>query len=173
MENMMQVFLANKTVKLWMKYNHVFLEGIVATLWISLITIAVATILGTFLALMRMSKFKPLNWLYTMFVVLIGFVYFRSDSIFQANEFMRQMFSFESSTSYSVLTHLSMKVIVVLFAAALFSGAIQRPLMKAYKAVQTKAPVLVADYTCQILLTVYSIMMLVGGTHNPFIYFQF
>lgn len=70
MENMMQVFLANKTVKLWMKYNHVFLEGIVATLWISLITITVATILGTFLALMRMSKFKPLNWLAKAYIEL-------------------------------------------------------------------------------------------------------
>ena len=119
------------------------------------------------------NKFKPLNWVYTMLVVMIGFVYFRSDSIFQANEFVRQMFSFEASASYSVITHLSMKVIVVLLAAALFSGAIQRPLIKAYKVIQTKAPVLVADYTCQILLFAYSIMMLVGGTHNPFIYFQF
>ena len=119
------------------------------------------------------NKFKPLNWMYTMLVVMIGFVYFRSNSIFQANEFVRQMFSFEASTSYSVLTHLSMKVIVVLFAAALFSGAIQRPLMKLYRSIQTKTAVLIADYSCQIVLAVYSIFMLVGGTHNPFIYFQF
>ena len=119
------------------------------------------------------NKFKPLNWIYTMLVVMIGFVYFRSTSIFQANEFIRQLFSFESSTSYSVLTHLSMKVIIVLFAAILFSGAIQRPLMKAYRAVQTKTAIIVADYSCQIALVVYSIMMLISGTHNPFIYFQF
>ena len=123
--------------------------------------------------LLEKNPFKPLNWIYTMLVVMIGFVYFRSDSIFVANEFVRQMFSFGASQSYSVLTHLSMKIIVVLIAAALFSGAIQRPLIKLYRAVQTRLPVIIADYTCQLALTVYSILMLVGGTHNPFIYFQF
>lgn len=63
MENLMQIFLANKIVKLWIKYNNVFLKGLVGTLWISVVTVLFGTALGTVLALMRMSKIKPLNWI--------------------------------------------------------------------------------------------------------------
>ena len=123
--------------------------------------------------LLKKNPVKIVNWIYTMMVVMIGLVYFKSDSIFEANQFIIQMFSFASSTVNSPLTHLSMNVIIMLVAAILFSGIIQRPLKKIYEKVQTKLPVLIADYACQTVLTVYSIFMLVGGTYNPFIYFQF
>jgi His/Glu/Gln/Arg/opine family amino acid ABC transporter permease subunit len=50
-----------KIVKLWIKYDNVFLSGLVGTLWISAVTVVLGTMLGMFIALMRMGKSKVLN----------------------------------------------------------------------------------------------------------------
>ena len=50
-----------KIIKLWIKYDNVFLSGLVGTLWISAVTVVLGTILGMFVALLRMSKSKILN----------------------------------------------------------------------------------------------------------------
>jgi len=50
-----------KIVKLWSTYSDVFLDGLVGTLWLSAVTVVCGTILGIFVALMRMSKLKPVN----------------------------------------------------------------------------------------------------------------
>lgn len=123
--------------------------------------------------LLKKNPVKIVNWLYTMMVVIIGLVYFRSDSIFDANQIILQMFSFKGSAMHSPLTYLSMSAIIMLVAGILLSGFVQRPLKKVYSKISTKLPVLIADYTCQIALTVWSIALLIGGTYNPFIYFQF
>lgn len=50
-----------KIVKLWIKYDNVFLSGLVGTLWISAVTVVLGTMLGMLIALMRMGKSKVLN----------------------------------------------------------------------------------------------------------------
>ena len=50
-----------KMLKLWIKYDNVFLSGLVGTLWISALTVVLGTMLGMFIALMRMGKSKVLN----------------------------------------------------------------------------------------------------------------
>ena len=50
-----------KIVKLWIKYDSVFLSGLVGTLWISAVTVVLGTMLGMFIALMRMGKSKVLS----------------------------------------------------------------------------------------------------------------
>ena len=50
-----------KILKLWQKYSYVFMNGLLGTLWISAVTILLGTLLGMLIALMRMSKIKPLN----------------------------------------------------------------------------------------------------------------
>lgn len=47
-------------IKLWNTYYYVFLDGLVGTLWIAAVTVFFATLLGIVVALMRMSKIKPL-----------------------------------------------------------------------------------------------------------------
>lgn len=61
MENLIAFF--TKMGKLWLKYDNVFIEGLIGTLWISVVTVVLGTVLGTILALMRMGKFKPTSWL--------------------------------------------------------------------------------------------------------------
>lgn len=60
-----------KMLKVWQKYNYVFLDGLVGTLWISALTILLGTVLGMFIALMRMSKLKVLNFISDVYIELL------------------------------------------------------------------------------------------------------
>lgn len=48
-------------IKIWVKYDYVFINGLFGTLWLAAITVLFGTILGTFIAMMRLSKFKVLH----------------------------------------------------------------------------------------------------------------
>ena len=53
------MFLENM-IKIWQRYDYVFINGLFGTLWLALITVVVGTILGIFVALMRLSRSKIL-----------------------------------------------------------------------------------------------------------------
>ena len=118
------------------------------------------------------NPLKLLNHIYALLVVVIGWVYFRSDTVFQANDYVRQMFFF-SSSEYSVFSFLSMKVLLMLEAAVLCAGPLQRLLEGLYGKIKESLPVNIADAALQIVILLYSMLLLVSGTYNPFIYFQF
>ena len=122
--------------------------------------------------LLKKNPLKTINWIYTMLAVMIGWVYFRSDTIFEANEFVIQMFSFKPGEQ-SILTHLSMNALIMFALGILLCGFVQRPLQKYYDKVRYTLPVLIADYSLQMVLFVWTILQLIGSTYNPFIYFQF
>jgi alginate O-acetyltransferase complex protein AlgI len=124
--------------------------------------------------LLKKNPIKIINWIYTMLAVMIGWVYFRSDNIFQANEYVKQLFNFNFTSGMpSAITFLSMNALIVLVVGVLLSGFVQRPLKNVYAKICTKTPVLIADFTLQFVLVAISILMLISGTYNPFIYFQF
>ena len=50
------------------KYYSFFLEGVTNTLIIALFTVLLGTILGTFMAMARLSKIGPLKWLATAYI---------------------------------------------------------------------------------------------------------
>ena len=135
--------------------------------------------------LLKKNPVKIINWIYTIFAVMIGWVYFRSNTIFQANEFVRQLFTFGES-KYSVFSYLSMEAIVVIIFAIFFSGFVQRP-VKALIDKKTTSLVAQGKSIPQIAITAVqatsfvleavivgmSVLALTGGTYNAFIYFQF
>jgi alginate O-acetyltransferase complex protein AlgI len=125
---------------------------------------------------LKKNPVKILNWIYTIFAVMIGWIYFRSDNIFQANEYVRQLFNFTSG-NYSVVRFLSMNVIVVIVFGLLFSGLVQRLLKAGYDKLCAGAGsatvIFVADSIAQFAILALSMAALVGGTYNAFIYFQF
>ena len=64
--------IENIFVKILPKYWHLFVfEGLGYTLLLSLITVLCGTILGSLLALLKMSKIPPFRWLVTAFVEVI------------------------------------------------------------------------------------------------------
>ncbi len=55
-------------IKLWSKYDYVYLNGLVGTLWLAALTVSVATIVGTIIAIMKLSKIKILDWITTIYI---------------------------------------------------------------------------------------------------------
>lgn len=76
-------------------------------------------------------------------------------------------------TEYSVLSFLSMKVLLAFGAAILCGGFLQRIAGKFWERMQGYLVPVAADYCLQLVLFVLSVMLIVSGTYNPFIYFQF
>lgn len=60
-----------KIMKLWAKYSSVYLAGLWGTLWISAVTVFLGTLLGMIVALMRMSRWKPLKIVSDVYVEIL------------------------------------------------------------------------------------------------------
>ena len=64
--------IVQKMGEIFSKYWYNFLiEGVGTTLILSLITVACGALLGALLAIMKMSKIKPLGWIITAFVEVV------------------------------------------------------------------------------------------------------
>ena len=64
--------IVQKMGEIFSKYWYNFLiEGVGTTLVLSLITVSCGAVLGALLAIMKMSKFKPVGWIITAFVEVI------------------------------------------------------------------------------------------------------
>lgn len=61
----------DKIIKLWVKYDHVFLSGLVGTLWISAVVVLLGTILGMFIALLRMGRSRLLNAIADIYIEVL------------------------------------------------------------------------------------------------------
>lgn len=58
-------------LKIWQKYSAVFISGLGGTLWISLVTVALGTLLGMFVALMRMGRSKLLRIITDVYIEVL------------------------------------------------------------------------------------------------------
>lgn len=58
-------------IDLWLKYYPVYLSGLWGTLWISAVTVLFGALLGMFIALMRMSKTKVINWIAGIYIEIL------------------------------------------------------------------------------------------------------
>ncbi len=64
------MFLENM-IKIWQRYDYVFLNGLCGTLWLALITVVFGTILGTLVALMRLSHSKILYGVTSVYIEVL------------------------------------------------------------------------------------------------------
>jgi len=65
------LFIPN-IVKLWSKYWQIFLfTGLKNTLMLTLISVSLGTVLGTLVAMIKMSKFKPLRALISVYIEVL------------------------------------------------------------------------------------------------------
>ena len=121
--------------------------------------------------LLQMNKFKIINWLYTFIVATLLFVVFRSNNIFEAGTVISQFANFNSK--YNIMTYLSMKFIITLLIAILSMGILQSVFNKVYERIKNNFVVHIMDASFQLIILMLSILSIVDGTYNPFIYFQF
>ena len=162
----LNVFIVFLLTGIWHGANFTFIAWGV---FYALLLIIERLFLGKLLA---KNPVKPINWAYTMFAVMIAWVFFRSDNISQGFTFVTRLFA-GSNNTYSVFSYLSMEVMVLFVMAVLFSGLLQRPLIKWFEKTKEKEGFMYADFAIQMLLLFICILKLISGTYNAFIYFQF
>ena len=63
--------MLDNMIKIWMKYDYVFLEGLWGTLWLALITVFFGTVLGTVVSLLRMSRWKGLYAVSSVYIEVL------------------------------------------------------------------------------------------------------
>lgn len=121
--------------------------------------------------LLDKNKFKILNHIYSLLVVIVGWVIFRTEDL----NYLKVMFISNNSECYFDLTQIiNAKNITVIIIAILFSGIIQVLLNK----LKNKEKILefyekYLEIFVIFVLMFICIMMLASNTYNPFIYFRF
>lgn len=58
-------------IKLWSKYDYVYINGLVGTLWLAAVTVMAATAVGTIIALMRLSGIRLLDRFTVLYIGIL------------------------------------------------------------------------------------------------------
>ena len=58
-------------IKIWAKFYYVFLQGLWGTVWLSLLTLGGGCVAGVVIALVRMSKIKPIRFIASAYIEVI------------------------------------------------------------------------------------------------------
>lgn len=156
--NLLIVFFATG---LWHGAGETF---VVWGMWHGLFIVLERIFLGD---LLDKNRFKPLNHVYTLLVVLLGWVFFRADTLPQAGEYITAMFCPRYPLEYTFSELLGRRCMVTAVIGVLFCGVIPASLMKrtADNAVFRLLYVPALMFLC--------ILMLASDAYNPFIYFRF
>lgn len=117
-----------------------------------------------------------LTWLYTMLIVLVGWVLFRAPDISYALDYLKIMFGFKTpfNVGFTVWYYLDPMVLAVLIIAAIASLPISKYIgenVGAYEEHNGFSLFIQNVYIA--LLLIICIMFMVTSTYNPFIYFRF
>lgn len=123
------------------------------------------------------AKFKPLGHLYTLLVVAIGFVIFRSEDLNQAFVLIRNMFTglvFSESTRVTAGLLINPLIIVsFIFAVIISTPVLAKIRMKFQKIYNYQAAADIASGLISLSLYLLCILNLSTSSYNPFIYFRF
>ena len=149
---------------------------------------------GLFLLLERTSmgiwlekSWLPIRSLYTLLVVAIGWVFFRSDSLTYALYYLLSAFGFArgDGVGYPIWAYLNRELMLLMILGILFAtplapalGRLPGRFSASLGEVGPSAPPAKALLeACQsmgyLVMLIFCAMLLASGTHNPFIYFRF
>jgi alginate O-acetyltransferase complex protein AlgI len=114
---------------------------------------------------------KAFQHLYTIIILLIGWVFFRADSMTYAIEYINKLFSLskgnESVNQYIYYLNFNIETYIVFILGIIFSTPIFNPESLWKKSYLKIKPVIM------ILLLILSIFHIAASAYNPFIYFKF
>ena len=138
---------------------------------------------GVFIVIERVGFIKVLNknkitgffaHIYTLFIVIISWAFFRATSLTEAIEWLKVMFGFGQSDTaiYNVSNFINSKLIVITFVGMVTSGIVQL-IPKLKKTLYHEEKTYLIEDVLLIALFGLCIMLLVNDTYNPFIYFKF
>jgi len=141
---------------------------------------------GTFLLIERSgfdsvlnNLYRPLRIVYTLLIVMVGWVLFRSETLEQGAAFLQKMFLLGESSDLKVYAteFLNNKAITVLIIAVLLAFGFGKKLISRVKLIFNSGSGYLVLYfmktAVSFSLLLLSILYLAGSTYNPFIYFRF
>ena len=124
----------------------------------------------------RIIKRSGISFIYTIFVVMIGWVFFRAPDIGYAFEFIILLFSFNfnSFVDYNALRYINYEFLIYLFAGVIFSAPVLPVISGKIRLISFPGLYYrILVYSNTIILFFVSIVYLAKGSYNPFIYFRF
>ena len=118
---------------------------------------------------------KTIGWIYSIAVVHFGWILFRAPDLTAAIDMVKNMFGVYDSgnVDFALGWYLDGWVAAVMLVAALFSSSLPRKFVENLKGSLKADIILPINYIGLILVFAFSVMRIVAGTYNPFIYFQF
>ena len=135
---------------------------------------------GLFLVIERLGFKKVLDklpkfigWIYTMLVVLVGWVFFRADTLSAAMKYLGEMFSFTGGLSNGMAQFDNLSFIITVIAIVLCTPVYQFLKSKLEKTEGGKKAAFVIGAVLATGLFILSVIFLTGSGYNPFIYFRF
>lgn len=122
--------------------------------------------------LLDKNPIKIINYIYTLLVVMIGWVLFRAEKLDVALSIIKNMFIYKADNLYSVFYFVDIKAVFMVIIAIVV--AIVMPLInKKNYFVNNTGKTSVGEIILCVLIMTYSMTMLISNTYNPFIYFRF
>lgn len=135
---------------------------------------------GLFLVIERLGFKKVLDklpkfigWIYTMLVVLVGWVFFRADTLSAAMKYLGEMFSFSGGVANGMAQFDNLSFIITVIAIILCTPVYQFLKGKLEKTEGGKKAAFVIGAVLATGLFILSVIFLTGSGYNPFIYFRF
>jgi alginate O-acetyltransferase complex protein AlgI len=172
----------------WMHYRNLILVFFLTGLWhgASWTMVVWGLFHGFFLVLERVAlknilpKLFALNRIYTLLVVMVAWVFFRSPDITYAMEYIGKMFGVGNNPLVPVQpfsVFLTLDVLLLMFIAVLFSTGWLHDLADRIQRSRASSVTLniwrPLEYTATIAMLLVCSLYLVRQGYNPFIYFQF
>lgn len=120
--------------------------------------------------------FKPLRHIYTLFVTLLAFVFFRADNLSIACKYIGKMFSLSGNSQENTskfFMQLTPMYIIMFVLACIFSTPIWQIIRKKISSKKVISIGEICSYGMSIILLFICIMTLSSTSYNPFIYFRF
>ncbi len=133
---------------------------------------------GLFLIIEKIAKKKEykiviptiIKYIYTLLIIIIGWVIFRAPDLTYAFKYLGVMFGFvkPENVGFKVWYFLTPKIIFTIILGVIGS----MPVIKKINIGNDKIKI-IASNICSLILFVISVMFIMTSTYNPFIYFRF
>lgn len=116
---------------------------------------------------------KPISHIYTLLVVLIGWVFFMSPNITTAFSTLGKMISIGTTTFANNQAKFMLKSYFIVFVLAILLSTKVYDRIQIFVYNQYKMKAVYTTWTIHIILIIVCIAFIVGGTYHSFLYFAF
>lgn len=117
---------------------------------------------------------KVMRHIYTMLVVMVGWVFFRADTLTDAGLYINSMFKIQEWNFKLVLANLDGEKLTILILAAVFATPVWRILQSKIERLRRGKTIWNSIHLLvMVFMFVLSISYMTGSGFNPFIYFRF